>query len=375
MNIAYFKHNGRQLLGYFALWSALGLIFSLYTYFTQQIFGRRAADLTHALQIGMTTWYLTGLLTPFILEFTNRFRIERENLLSRVLVHVGAGIAFSVLHSILLFGFLWMINIDMLHRPGKFIMMIVRHGSFDFMVYCAIVSVAHALDFYRKLRERELRASKLQTQLATAQLQALRNQLHPHFLFNTLHAISSLIYEDVRAADTMIRKLSDLLRLNLESSALQKAPLSKELEFLDLYLDIMKTRFQDRLTVSFAIDPETLEAVVPYLILQPLVENALRHGIESKAGPGTVIISARRTDATLELIVEDDGIGLPDGASNIIMGVGLRNTIERLEQLYGDAGSFTIDSRDQGGVRAVIALPFESSNNAEPNKRDDIVEG
>jgi two-component system LytT family sensor kinase len=187
-----------------------------------------------------------------------------------------------------------------------------------------------------------LKASQLQAQLAQSQLQALKMQLHPHFLFNTLHAISSLMRRDVEAAERMIARLSDLLRLTLENVGAQETSLRQELEFLERYLEIEQTRFRDRLQVKMEIEPETLDARVPNLILQPLVENAVRHGVTPHAGPGLI-----------------NGAGLPDARrAQIKEGVGWANTRARLEQLYGADHLFDLSNRDEGGLVVSLTIPF-----------------
>ena len=178
------------------------------------------------------------------------------------------------------------------------------------MFYWGVVVIEHALDYYRKLQERELRASQLEAQLAQSQLQLLKMQLHPHFLFNTLNAISALIRESPDEADEMVSRLGNLLRMTLETAGLQEVPFKKELEFLKHYLDIEQTRFQDRLKVEMAIEPETLDGLVPSMILQPLVENSVRHGVAPRPEGGCIKIKAWRDNSLLRLEVEDDGPGI-----------------------------------------------------------------
>ncbi|MEW6130096.1 MAG: histidine kinase [Acidobacteriota bacterium] len=238
-----------------------------------------------------------------------------------------------------------------------------RFPSLEFsstlFTFWAMVGVIYAFEYYRKYRLHELRASQLEIQLSQAQLQALRMQLNPHFLFNTLHAISSLMRRNVEEADRMIAHLSDLLRLSLEHTGQQEVPLNQELEFLKRYLEIEQTRFQERLRVCMEIAPETLDALVPNLILQPLVENAIRHGIAPRAAPGTVEVFARRQGETLEIQVQDNGCGLQhNDSSGLTEGVGLANTRARLIQLYGAAQHFELKNRTEGGVTVKLIIPF-----------------
>ena len=228
------------------------------------------------------------------------------------------------------------------------------------LTYWAILGVSLAVDYYRKYRERELRASQLETRLAEAQLQVLKMQLHLHFLFNTLHAISTLMHRDVEAAERMLTRLSDLLRHSFESVGVQEVSLKQELEFLDRYVEIEKVRFGDRLAVEISVDPELLDARVPNLILQPLVENAIRHGIASRAAGGRIEIEVRRDNGMLDLEIRDNGPGLPagDDGSEGIGGIGLANTRARLKQLYGARHRFELSEAAGGGLAVNLTIPL-----------------
>lgn len=205
-----------------------------------------------------------------------------------------------------------------------------------------------------------MRASQLEAQLAQAQLQMLKMQLHPHFLFNTLNGITGLVRDnDNAAAVQMLVGLSDLLRQTLDNAGKQEVRLSEELEWLELYLKLQQVRFSDRLRVSVSAAPETLDALVPNLITQPLVENAIRHGLSPRAAPGSVSLSARANDGRLEVSICDDGVGLPEGwRMTDDKGVGLFNTEARLRQLYGADFAFAVRDRDRGGVEAVLTIPL-----------------
>lgn len=225
-------------------------------------------------------------------------------------------------------------------------------------VYLAIVAVIYVITHYESLRRHELAASRLEGQLAQAHLQMLKMQLHPHFLFNTLNAISALMHRDVDAADRMITQLSDLLRLALEKDERHQVRLDAELDFLHHYLAIEQIRFHDRMQVEIDVAPECLGAQVPRLILQPLVENAIRHGIAMRSAAGRLHISARRRDGRLALTVADDGPGLPPGRP-LRPGVGLANTQARLEQLYGNDYVLELVNADEGGLEVRLDIPFE----------------
>jgi LytS/YehU family sensor histidine kinase len=227
----------------------------------------------------------------------------------------------------------------------------------NLLTYSILVAATQGYLYYQRYRQGELRSAQLSTQLAQAQLQALRMQLHPHFLFNTLNSIATLIHKDPDAADGMTAQLSDLLRLTLDNIGVQEVPLAQELEFLERYLEIERTRFSDRLVVRIEVAPETLDASTPYLILQPLVENAVRHGIAVRATPGCVIVRAVRDGGMLVLEVKDDGSGIRSVASSN-NGLGISSTRERLERLYGDAHTFELSNAAEGGLAVKLAFPF-----------------
>ena len=226
-------------------------------------------------------------------------------------------------------------------------------------VYLAVVAVIWGLTHREGLRRHELAASRLEGQLAQANLRMLKMQLQPHFLFNALNAVSALMHRDVDAADRMIAQLSDLLRLSLEKDERHQVRLDAELDFLHRYLAIEQIRFHDRLQVEIDVSPACLGAQVPRLILQPLVENAIRHGIAMRSAAGRLHISARRRDGRLALTVADDGPGLTPGRP-LRPGVGLANTQARLDQLYGDDCSLELVNAEEGGLEVRLDVPFET---------------
>jgi sensor histidine kinase YesM len=238
---------------------------------------------------------------------------------------------------------------------------------FNLAVYGLIVCAWHAWAYYGKYRERETHAAELAARLAQAQLQALRMQLNPHFLFNSLHAVSSLMLRDVVAANRMLTRLGQLLRLTLETTDQQEVPLKQELEFLRRYLEIEEIRFGDRFAVRMDVEPATLDAIVPNLILQPIVENAIRYAIEPNTGSGQIELSALRTNGQLVLQVSDNGVGnrpqessKVNGACKVREGIGLSNTRQRLRQLYGENQSLELEPRDSGGLLVSIIIPFRT---------------
>jgi two-component sensor histidine kinase len=301
-----------------------------------------------------------AVFTPFVFRIVARWPVSRSRWIRALLFHLGAGTGFGVLY----FAF------AAATRPAMGVLldepMLLRELTWSFpfrvivtglMIYAEVAAVGHGIHYYRQARAEERRAARLEAQLAQAQLEVLRMQLHPHFLFNTLHTISSLMHTDLKAADRMLALLADLLRDSFEKVGAQEVSLKQELEFLDRYLEIERTRFRDRLVLARAVEPELLDARVPNLILQPIVENAIRHGIARRAGRGRIEIAARQRGDELELLVRDDGPGLPDGVP-LRGGVGLANTQARLTQLYGQRHRFELRDRPEGGLEVVVAVPL-----------------
>jgi two-component sensor histidine kinase len=320
---------------------------------------------------GMFAWELTGwgawaCLTPVVLWLGRRFPLERSTWARGLLVHLPACLAIAVAHiAFLIYLTLIFRPFGAESRPRPFWEMFIGRATSQFhielLIYGATLGLGYAVSYYGRFREREVRARALEAQLAQAQLQALKMQLHPHFLFNTLNGIAGLVRDNKnRAAVDMLAGLSDLLRYTLENAGLQEVPLKEELEFLELYLGIQQMRFPDRLRVRLDVAPDTLDALVPNLILQPLVENAIRHGVSQRASGGTVGVEAARNDGRLLIKIYDDGPGLKphgeDGAS--AEGVGLSNTRARLARLYGERQRFTLSGRQGGGVEATLVIPF-----------------
>jgi two-component system LytT family sensor kinase len=237
------------------------------------------------------------------------------------------------------------------------------------LVFSALVAIGGslliALKYRRDLKDRERKITVLEQLLGAARLDALRMQLHPHFLFNALNAISAHVERDPRTARAMLDKLGSLLRMSLEHAREQEIPLERELAFIESYVDLQKARFEDRLALMTNIAPDVLHARVPSLILQPLVENAVRHGIASGAAAGTIDIRAWRERDSLRLTVHDDGPGLPaDWDPEHGFGVGLSNTRERLHRMYGGSQRFEIAGAPDGGVQVTLTLPFTTATTA-----------
>jgi two-component system LytT family sensor kinase len=336
-------------------WTALG-VFSASRIYLSYRYNNYALSWWDCLRLALPDWYAWGLLFPVIAWLVRRFPLEPGRWRRSLLVHVPAALALTVLKMLMEFGAIQVLSWSANRRFSP----LLFHQTF--LTYAAIVGLVQGFAYRRKYREHELRSSQLEARLAEAQLQVLRMQLQPHFLFNTLHAISALMHRDVEAADRMVSRLSELLRLTLESGDRPEVALRQELEFLESYLDIERTRFQDRLTVDVRADPETLEAAVPTLLLQPLVENAVRHGVAARTGPGRIEIETSRRDGALRIEVRDNGVGLTGGAAR--EGIGLANTRRRLEQLYGAAQRLELAERPGGGLVVSVSLPWRPAGGA-----------
>lgn len=365
-----------------ALWMIPGILIV-----AQVTFGPSARPRPHSwgweLFFQLLYWEPLALATPFIFYLSRQFPFEVPRRGRAFGFHLVAGIIFGFVYALVLTpvsrwaipdarifeslqgflaGYIRMINFTLLFGP---------------MVYWMLVGVGHAVVYAERLREGErqtaeltLRTSQLETQLANARLLALKMQLHPHFLFNTLHSIAALVREnDARGAIRMIAGLSDLLRWVLDQSDNEQVPLRQELEFLEKYLEIEQIRFQDRLTVYKNIAPETLDASVPHLILQPLVENAVRHGISKRIAASRIEINTWRENGRLCLQINDDGPGLPpDFIQTKAGGLGLRNVEARLQGCFGSDHDFVVETIKSGGTSVLISIPFTSGRNCPGNE-------
>jgi signal transduction histidine kinase len=305
-------------------------------------------------------WYVFALLSIPVVKLARAFPFERRTWGRVAFVHLIYSLLFSFVYIVLR---ALVLEVQTMIEPSvalpfaRAFSVLSKTFQYNIWVYWVILSVCHAFDYYEKFHERELRASELEKRLTQAKLQSLQSQMNPHFLFNTLHTISALMHKDVEAADRMVMKLSELLRLALDNTEAHEVPLSQELDFLSRYLEIEKTRFRERLNIEMNIAPETLKALVPNLVLQPLVENAIRHGIERHARPGKIILRAEQQNGHLRLEVQDNGGGLPrEGPKR--EGIGISNTRSRLQQLYGPDQKFELQNVESGGLLARVIIPF-----------------
>jgi len=323
----------------------------------------------------LVIWFLWGFLSPLILYLGRRFPVEGHAKIKGLLIHLvtcavlsAAQIAGATVLRMIIQPF------DVWSDTHTFLFQYQRELSnfflFNVLVYWAIFGVGYAFDYREKYREREAQAAELKAQLAQAQLESLKMQLQPHFLFNTLNSIAGLVRGNEKVpAVNMISGLSDLLRRTLDSADEQEVTLEEEVKFIELYLDIQKVRFSDRLAVEIDVVPETLNALVPNLFLQPLVENAIRHGVSQKSSPGLITVKSFRDNGDLKITVADNGPGLrANYQKERTAGIGLANTSERLQRLYGKRHRFDLRNRPDGGTEATIVIPFRVTDGAGPAK-------
>ncbi len=341
----------------FVAWTLIVVTFSVQAYVFAVARGR-PDNFWHEFLVASTDWYIWAALTPLVLFFCRRFRITKDNWLSAVPVHFAVGIVISFLQLAI------QVRLNYIVNPGyKMTYWRVLYffatfkGHINLLTYWVIVALNHGFYYYEQSRTRELAWSRMETDLANAQLQVLNMQLHPHFLFNTLHSISTLISDDPQAARQMVLKLSDLLRASLNKIDQPAVPLHQELELLECYISIEQTRFKDRLTIEKEIDPSALVCEVPTMILQPLVENAVRHGIGKHRQADLISIVAQRASGRLLLEVRNRIGSVENGGSTVARGIGHSNTRARLEQLYNGQHSFEIANREGGGVSVKLSLP------------------
>lgn len=308
-------------------------------------------------------FYTWAALSPAVVLLVRRYPFKRARRGRFFLVHFCTSILFSLLHLSLYLPLFWLADWPeskayLQSATNALTVGLTNVFPFGVLVYWVILCVALALEYYRGYGQEQTRAAKLEAQLAEAQLEALKMQLQPHFLFNTLHSLTDLVLEDPAQATRMIARLGDFLRLTLDNTGQQLAPLSTELDFVRCYLEIEHVRFQDRLSINFEVEPGLESLLVPNLILQPLVENAILHGIASRVGPGRLEVAAKRVGDVLRLQIRDDGAGVVNRNGGAGHGVGLTNTRERLGRLYGSKGTLTLENGPDGGAIATIDIPI-----------------
>jgi two-component system, LytTR family, sensor kinase len=312
----------------------------------------------------MTGAYTALVIVPILAFILARFPCRWETLPLALVVNLAGLAVFSAAHTTLMLVTRTLISPLIGLGPYDYGIMRIRYpmeAANDVIVYTTMTLVMLFITHRAKARHAELTAADLQTKLAEAKLDNLRLQLQPHFLFNTLNAISSVMYEDVRKADEMLSKLSDFLRVVLASGGVHEVPLTEELAVERMYLDIMRARLERNLTLDVNVDPTAERGIVPFMLLQPLLENSIRHGMADERTAMAMQINVRRENGAMVIDVCDNGRGVPE---NIKGGIGLSNVRSRLEQMYGTAASFSIAPRKEGGTCATIALPYAAGEPA-----------
>jgi two-component system, LytTR family, sensor kinase len=361
------------------VWTFIVLAYTLSVY---ELYRATDMPMSWMSVLGLQSWHVAAfaLMTPFVFAWADRNPLRRERWIRTSLLLFAGGLVFVLVHVVVRgispyaywnphthqwSSAVWNYQTHNLQLHWDMFLDLFLSNAVDdaIFVYLPILVLAYAASYYREFRARELRTAQLQAQLEKTRLQALKSQLQPHFLFNTLNSISALMLTNVEAADRMITRLGDLLRISLETANTQMTTLSRELEFVNCYIAIEKVRFEERLKVTIDVSPETLDASLPHLLLQPLVDNAIKHGIARLASGGEIRISASRDDADLHLEVRDNGPGLREPAlrepgHTSSGGVGLRITRERLETIYGQNQSMELLSLPEGGVAIRVSIPW-----------------
>jgi sensor histidine kinase YesM len=355
---------------FFLLFTALGFLEFSYRYLDDLSRGHTGTFGRHALEES-TGAYSVLVLLPLIFLFARYYLFACKGWFRRIAWHIAGAVVFSALHTTLMALSRQLLSPLFGQGPYDYGIMTYRYPmefSKDFMAYTVIVLLYYSFERYRLAQAQQLAAAELQTRLAQAQLENLRLQVQPHFLFNTLNTISSVMYEDVHAADAMITQLSDLLRLTLHASRSHEIPLAEELEIARLYMDLMQKRFENKLRVSYAVDPSLNDSLVPQLILQPLLENSLRHGMKSGSSAMEISVAAQRENGSLILRVADNGSGLRETDPSRVFGrgLGLSNIRDRLVQLYGERQQFSIANQPSGGAEVTLRVPLHFSTQSGP---------
>ena len=379
-----FSLTRREVLLIVAFWFSLAMLTALNRRFDIRSGGFQLTFTSAPVVFAFIESFAWALITPIVFWLSRRFTLDRGNRFKSIVVLLAVGVAVAWLLAVSMEGLresLFPPPPDGARRGGRGgfappIVIVTRlRAANNLLIYIAVVAAGLARSYslrYSARREESVRlqaeSARLEAQLAEARLDALRRQLDPHFLFNTLNAISSLVERDPRGVRRMISRLGELLRYSIEGSGEQEIPLRKELELLQRYIDIMQVRFQGRLEVERHVDDAALDALVPNLILQPLMENALKHGVDRIEGTGRIEILASREGEDVVLRVRDNGPGVNGGGGATSdaarAGIGLRNTMERLEQLYGDGGCFTLRSidGDTPGAEAEVRVPYHTKD-------------
>ena len=365
---------GRFLIIDVLVWTALGLFLGIQSYYN---YSRSVSvPLRQLFLLPLVRYWIYAALTPGVFWLARKCQLAREHR-GRVLAIILAGLlAFEVgcvALRMVVYPPVIAATLEFAPRSFTSALNLLRSSLYEQLwMYASILGVALLLDYYREARRRELREAELKSQVVEYELQILKLQLHPHFLFNTLNGISALMGEDIEKAREMIVRLSELLRVALAHSSRRQVLLREELDFIEAYLDIERMRFGERLRVRMDIAPETFTAEVPNMVLQPLVENAVRHGIAPHREGGEVTIVSRHGGEKLRLTVGNDGSLSPSRSRQGRHGLGLANTRARLLQLYGDAYHLQIGERSGGGVEVCLEIPFNDSVKGDTREADQV---
>jgi signal transduction histidine kinase len=341
----------------FAFWTLVVLVYS-----TRGEIQGAAVPWTTAVRLAIAQWYAWAILTPLIVLGDRYLPVRRDELVQRLLLHAPLAIVFTILHGYLEFGLARLVGLALVPVPagiGPLAARVVESSSG--LVYLAIVGMHVAFEYQNHLNDRQVRTAELERLLAESRFETLRTQFQPYLLSKALNAIASHVEGDPRTARRMLEQLGSLIRLAQEHAREQEVPLERELAFVESYLAVQKARFDDRLVVTTAVDPDVRDAIVPTFILHPLVDNAIHHTLSNRLAGARIDIEARRAGNWLRLSVRDDGPGLPDGWDpERGFGTGLSNARERLRRLYGDRHTLTVRNHEGAGVHVEVALPLRA---------------
>ena len=356
-------------------WTIVGLLFAVRRIVVVNVQGTHVSwVIVGALEL--VYWYVWAAYTPLVIGLAKRFPLTGPRFVRHIAIHTITSLMMAPLASVTEYflGHGLLRSVFRINDPGvlrllpPFAVSVLSMSFTGMLTYWLVVGLYQSIHFYQAAMERQTIAAQLETQLSHAELENLKSQLHPHFLFNSLHTIGVLMQEDVDAASRLLVCLGDLLRMALERRE-NEITLQSELEFVGKYLEIEQTRFHDRLKVHMDVPPDLLAVYVPSLALQPLVENAIKHGISVDSAAGRLEIAAQRHNGRVRLCIRDDGPG-PAPGSRLRFGVGLTNVRSRLKQLYGDESSLELTGGNGRGCEAIITIPLRSSHeDASPHRR------
>jgi two-component system, LytTR family, sensor kinase len=347
----------RKAALHLALWTAIALIAASQSILTYLATGSEVM-IGAILKLNLIFWYSWAVLSPAIWWAARRFPLQRAGWPRHALIHIAINAALTIGAGVIYRALRFAIGIP---PRGDYTVMILSGLNTALLVYWSVIALAHALAYYRRNEAQRIAAADMDRQLAEARLGALRAQLQPHFLFNTLHAISGRVRQDPRGAEDMLGELGELLRTGLHNSPGQEITVGEELQLAERYIAIQRVRFQDRMHVERNVDPAVLPALVPVLVLQPLIENAIEHGIAARVAGGTLRIAARLEGSMVVLEVGDEGgpVGAASSLEASTWGIGLNNTRARLLQLHGEAAALELEA-GTSGVVARVRVPFHT---------------